>query len=56
MHMLQVGDTLVARVTVIGKSGSRMRFLTECLGPRDNVIITGSAMALMPRGEQILNH
>ncbi|CAK0785215.1 hypothetical protein CVIRNUC_008421 [Coccomyxa viridis] len=47
-----VGDTLLARVTVTAKSGSRIRFRTECLGPKDDVIITGSAMALMPRKEQ----
>ena len=52
LHMLQVGEMLLARVTVTAKSGSRIRFRTECLGPKDDVIITGSAMALMPRKEQ----
>ena len=51
---LQVGEPLVATVTVEHASGSRVRFVTECRraggGARGGeLVVEGAALALVPR-------
>ena len=43
----QVGEPILARVTLTGKSGSRCKFRTECLGPSGDILTDGSAIALI---------
>ena len=43
----QVGESILARVTLTGKSGSRYKFRTECLGPSGDILTDGSAIALI---------
>ena len=48
MCWVQVGESVLARVTLMSSSGTRLKFKTECLGPKTNVLIDGAAVALMP--------
>ena len=44
---MQVGDPLVARVTLTVKSGTRWKFRTECFGRKEETIIDGTAVAII---------
>ncbi len=46
-HCLQVGESILARVTLTAKSGSRWRFRTECLGPNTEILVDGTAIAMI---------
>lgn len=50
----QVGEPILARVTLTGRSGSCYKFRTECLGPSGDILTDGSAIALI-RQQQTLN-
>jgi hypothetical protein len=48
----QVGNPILARVTLTGKSGNRYKFRTECLGSSGEILTDGRAIALIQGGNK----